>query len=69
MKLVERECGAVIPHIHGKPVLSWRAKALALILFLVFLVTGIIVWHYVTKPEEPVRPFESYEYKPIILDH
>ncbi|WP_146022935.1 hypothetical protein [Akkermansia muciniphila] len=46
IRYIEQECGPSIPHVHDKPVLSRRSKALAFFLLFIFLMTGAIVWHY-----------------------
>ena len=45
IRCIEQECGPSIPHVHDKPVLSRRNKALVCFLLFILLMTGAIVWH------------------------
>ena len=45
IRYIEQECGPSIPHVHDKPVLSRRNKALVCFLLFILLMTGAIVWH------------------------
>lgn len=69
MKCIEEELGPAVPHSHEKPFLSERAKTLLTVLLVILAAIGFVAGLYWTTPKEITKPFESYEYKPIILDH
>ena len=58
IRCIEQECGPSIPHVHDKPVLSRRSKALAFFLLFILLMTGAIVWHCFTNRADR----DIYEY-------
>lgn len=62
IRCIEQEYGPSIPHVHDKPVLSKRSKALAFFLLLIFLTTGAIVWHCFTNRAS--RDIYEYQHVP-----
>ena len=62
IRCIEQECGPSIPHVHDKPVLSRRSKALAFFLLFILLMTGAIVWHCFANRAD--RDIYEYQHVP-----
>lgn len=62
IRCIEQECGPSIPHVHDKPVLSRRSKALAFFLLFILLMTVAIVWHCFANRAD--RDIYEYQHVP-----
>lgn len=62
IRCIEQECDPSIPHVHDKPVLSRRSKALAFFLLFILLMTGAIVWHCFANRAD--RDIYEYQHVP-----